>query len=76
MPPPPGQAAPPPPPTGGAAAPPPAFNYNIPPGAAAAAPARPDSPNENVETKGDLNIRYMAVLWFCFQQGGEKGVFY
>lgn len=30
------------------AAPPPAFNYNIPP--------RPDSPNDNVESKDDLNI--------------------
>ena len=38
----------PPPPNG--AAPPPPFNYNIPPG-------RPDSPNENVESKDDLNIR-------------------
>ncbi|XP_023329877.1 IST1 homolog isoform X2 [Eurytemora carolleeae] len=37
----------PPPPNG--AAPPPPFNYNIPPG-------RPDSPNENVESKDDLNI--------------------
>ncbi len=43
-PPPPAQAAPAPP---GASAP---FNYNI--------PARPVSPNDNVETKEDLNIRY------------------
>ena len=36
------------PPSG--AAPPPPFNYNIP-------QARPESPNDNVETKDDLNIR-------------------
>jgi len=55
VPPPPGKSAPLPPATGGdslngaAGLPPPAFNYNIP-------PARPDSPEENIESKDDLNI--------------------
>jgi hypothetical protein len=42
------------PPPPSQSAPPPPFNYNIPP--------RPASPNDNVETKEDLNIRNIIIL--------------